>query len=72
MSQSDPDRIRRILFVAGWVVGGWGLLLLADDIFEGTTQNNLSGVVLIVIAIAVLAFSRRGANGPKDEPPGSS
>jgi len=68
MSQkSGPARVRRILFVTGWVLGFWGLLLLADDVWQGTRANNLSGVVLIAIAIVVLLFSRTRPKSTDDE-----
>jgi len=59
MSQKAPDRTPRILRIVGWVIGLYGLLMLADDLVGGTADNNFFAVVFVIAGIATLVYARQ-------------
>ena len=59
MSQKGPDRTPRILRIVGWVIGLYGILMLADDVLGGSPDNNLFAIVFVVAGIATLVYARQ-------------
>ena len=59
MSQKAPDRTPRILRIVGWVIGLYGLSMLADDLVGGTADNNFFAVVFVIAGIATLVYARQ-------------
>lgn len=71
MPPDSNERSIRILRVAGWVLGLWGLLLLADDFVGPNQHDNLAGVLFMLAGIATLLFARqRESRGNRHSEPG--
>ena len=59
MSQASHERSVRIIRLAGWVLGLFGLLALADDFVGANRHNNTAGALFLVAGIATLLYARR-------------
>ncbi len=58
MSAQHDDRSIRLLRIAGWTLGIFGLLLLADDFVGDNRHDNAAGVLFVIIGIATLLAAR--------------
>ena len=58
--ESNPLlRSIRIFRFSGWIIGLWGMLLLASDLFTVRRTSTVSGVAFVLIGIATMLYARR-------------
>jgi len=58
MPRNSDERLVRILRIAGWGLGIFGLLLLGDDFVGPNQHDNFAGVLFVTAGIVTLVIAR--------------
>jgi len=59
VTANSEEQSVRIIRLAGWVLGLFGLLVLGDDFVGANRGNNAAGTLSLVAGIATLLYARR-------------